>query len=132
MFFEKLKSWYNSEEGQKAHARFIEKLEKEKEIETKQLERFNRLGNFSEFTEKVIAKYSSDKYRDYWYNRGIEPPEDLLWFLFQYAEKYGRECNEEEWVKHANMFTSALYFCNGYYFNRMDGQGTIIQVTKAD
>lgn len=41
-------------------------------------ERFNRVGNFEQFTEKVIKKYNSDKYRHRWYNRGIEPPEDLF------------------------------------------------------
>lgn len=127
----KLQEFLESEEGQKRIADFANKLEREEEIVTRQLERFkDRLGNFEQFTEKVIEKYSSDKYRHSWYSRGIEPPEDLFWFLFQYAEKYGRECNEEEWNQYGNMFTSALFFCNGYYFNRMDGQGSVIQVMK--
>ena len=127
----KLQEFLESEEGQKRIADFANKLDREEEIVTRQLERFkDRLGNFEQFTEKVIEKYSSDKYRDSWYSRGIEPPEDLFWFLFQYAEKYGRECNEEEWNQYGNMFTSALFFCNGYYFNRMDGQGSVIKVMK--
>ena len=127
----KLQEFLESEEGQKRIADFANKLDREEEIVTRQLERFkDKLGNFEQFTEKVIEKYSSDKYRDSWYSRGIEPPEDLFWFLFQYAEKYGRECNEEEWNQYGNMFTSALFFCNGYYFNRMDGQGSVIKVMK--
>ena len=126
----KLQEFLDSEEGQKSNADFADKLNREDEIKTKQLERFNGRGNFAEFTEKVIAKYDTDKYRDGWYKRGIEPPEELFWFLFQYAEKYGRECNEEEWRQYGNMFTSALFFCNGYYFNRMDGQGSVIKVMK--
>jgi hypothetical protein len=47
-----------------------------------------------------------------------------------YAEKYGRECSEEEWNQYGNMFTSSLFFCSGYYFNRMDGQGSRIKVKK--
>ena len=100
MDLQKIKDWFDSKEGQKSIHDFANKINKEKEIETKQLERFNRLVNFEQFTEKVIEKYNSDKYRDSWYNRGIEPPEDLFWFLFHYAEKYGRECNEEEWDKY--------------------------------
>lgn len=130
MNLKELRSWLESEEGQKSIADFVDTLNKEEEIKTKQLERFNRFGNFVEFTEKVIAKYDSDKYKNNWYSRGIEPPEDLFWFLFYYAEKYGRKCNEEEWMQYGNMFTSDLFFCNGYYFNRMDGQGSVIKVIK--
>jgi len=28
------------------------------------------------------------------------------------------------------MFSSALFFYNGYYFNKMDGQGSVIQIIK--
>jgi hypothetical protein len=130
MDLQKMRDWFDSEEGKKSIADFADKINREEEIKTKQLERFNRIGNFEQFTEKVIEKYNSNKYRDSWYGRGIEPPEDLFWFLFHYAEKYGRECNEEEWKQYGNMFSSALFFCNGYYFNRMDGQGSVIHVTK--
>lgn len=126
----KLQEFLKSEQGQKSIADFADKINKKKEIKTKQLERLNRLGYFVQFIEKVIKKYNSDKYRDSLYKRGIEPPEDLFWFLFHYAEKYGRECNKEEWEQYGNMFSSALFFCNGYYFNRMGGQGGVIQVTK--
>jgi hypothetical protein len=130
MELQKLRDWLNSEEGKKSITEYAEKINKKQEIITKQLERFNRLGNFEQFIEKVIAKYNSVKYRNNWYSRGIEPPEDLFWFLFNYAEKYGRECNEEEWEQYGNVFSSALFFCNGYYFNKMDGQGTVIKVIK--
>ena len=130
MDLQKMRDWFDSEEGEKSITEFADKINREEEIKNKQLERFHNLGNFEHFTEKVIAKYNSNKYRNYWYDRGIEPPEDLLWFLFYYAEKYGRECSKEEWNKYGNVFTSALFFCNGYYFNRMDGQGSVIQVIK--
>ena len=132
MDLQKMRDWLDSEECKKSIADCADKINREEEIKSKQLEKFNMLGNFGRFTEKVIAKYSSDKYRHSWYNRGIEPPEDLFWFLFHYAEKYGRECNEEEWKQYGNMFSSALFFCNGYYFNRMDGQCSVIHVTKQE
>lgn len=130
--FKKIDEWFDSEEGKKSIAEFAEKIEREERIKTNQLERLHKSGKFLELTEKVIEKYNSDKYRDSWYKRGIEPPEDLFWFLFEYAEKYGRECEEQEWEQYGNMFTSSLFFVNGYYFNRVDGQGSVIKVIKAE
>lgn len=128
----KIDEWFDSEEGKKSIAEFAEKIEREERIKTNQLERFYKSGKFLELTEKAIKKYNTDKYRDSWYKRGIEPPESLFWFLFQYAEKYGRECEEKEWKQYGNMFTSSLFFIDGYYFNRMDGQGSVIKVVKAE
>ena len=130
MDIKKIKEFLDSEEGKKSLTEFFQKFIGNEEIETRQLERLNARGNFEVFTDKVITKYSTLKYRDRWYNRGIEPPEELFWFLFNYAEKYGRECNKEEWSQYGNMFTSALFFCNGYYFNKMVGQGSVINIIK--
>ena len=126
--FEELEKYLNSEEGKKSIERFAEKIENETKTKLNQLERFNSWGNFNEFIEKVITKYSSNKYRDKWYNKGIEPPEELYWFLFEFVKYYGRECNENEWRKHANIFTSELYYYDNYIFNRMDGQGSVIKI----
>lgn len=130
MDLDNLKAWFDSDEGKKSISDYADKLRREDEIMDKQFERFKRLINFGEFTEKVILKYSSKKYRDRWYNRGIEPPESLYWFLFEYAERYGRKCSRKEWNTYGNVFSSSLYFCNGYYFNRMDGQGSVIKIIK--
>ena len=128
----KIDEWLDSEEGKKSIAEFAEKIEREERIKTNQLERLHKSGKFLELTEKAIKKYNTDEYINSWYKRGIEPPESLFWFLFEYAEKYGRECEEEEWKQYGNMFTSSLFFIDGYYFNRMDGQGSVIKVMKAE
>lgn len=130
MNLQDVKDWFYSEEGQRHVAAYCEKIIKEEEIVIKQLEKLNKSGRFKEFTEKVIEKYNSQQYKNRWRNRGPEPPETLFWFLFEYAQVYGRECNVDEWNKHANMFTAELYFCEGYYFNLMNGQGSTIIVTK--
>lgn len=70
MDLQKMRDWFDSEEGQKSIAEFADKINREEEIKTKQLERFHRLGNFQQFIEKVIEKYNSEKYRYNWYNRG--------------------------------------------------------------
>ena len=92
--------------------------------------RFGEEEKFSHIIDKILEKYSSDKYRDRWYNRRIEPPETLLWYFASYAEKYGRTCNDIEWETYGNMFTNELYYINGYYFNTMLGQGCAILVEK--
>lgn len=130
LLLKRLQDFLSSEEGQKDIAEFCEKLTKDEEVLNNQLERLSKRPNFVEIVEKVIVKYNDSKYVNRWYKRGIEPPESLFWILFNYAEKYGRECTKEEWKQYGNMFSSALYFCNGYFFNRMDGQGSIIQVIK--
>lgn len=130
----KFEDFISSEEGKKSIEDWFTKEKQHEEVLNRQLEAFHKKYSdpvkFGKFTEMIIAKYDSDKYRNSWYNRGIEPPEELFWFLFHYAQKYGRECTEEEWEKYGNTFTSQLAFVNGYYFNQMDGQGSVVIVEK--
>jgi hypothetical protein len=109
---------------------FFNRLYNEQQIFETQLERFHsKFGNsFSEIVEKVCLKYESDKYVDHWYKQSIEPPCPLYWFLLEYAKKYGRECTESELERYGNMFTTELVYCKGYYFGRMDGQGSVVQI----
>ena len=133
---EKLKEFMESDEGKRAMDEWAEKNENQYNILVSQLERFHaKFGNITEFDNiltRIMNKYNSDFYRDKWYGIGIEPPENLYWFLFEYAKKYGRKCTDGEWEKYSNIFTSELYFVHGYFFNRMDGQGSIIKISKSD
>ena len=110
---------------------FFEDLEKKRSIEVLQIKRLHKSGKFVELLEKAIEKYDSEEYVKRWYSRGIEPPETLFSFLFNYASLYGRDCSKKEYEKYGNDFTSELIFCNGYYFNLMFGQGTVILIEKA-
>jgi hypothetical protein len=129
---DKLKKWLDSEEGQLELSNYANSLVQERKIKDLQLERFNfkfsEEENFKLFVELVIQKYKSPEYKNRWFKRGIEPPNGLFWFLFEYAEKYGRECSEEEWTDYSNAFTADLFYVNGYYFNLMHGQGSIVQI----
>lgn len=113
---------------------YIEKINNENKIVNYQLKRFHNKfkdkENFSDFVNKVRNKYYSDKYRKLWFKKGIEPREDLFWFLYEYALEYGRECNKIEWEKYANCFTTELFFINDYYISRVDGQGSLINISK--
>lgn len=131
---EKLKEYIKSEEGKKNAEEYFNNIKIKKDKYDKQLDRFHlrihSTSQFVEFIEKVIIKYNSAKYRDFWYKKGYEPPENLYWFLFDYAKKYGRDCNYLEYKTYGNTFTTAMYFINGYYIFRMDGQGSCIQIEK--
>lgn len=131
---EDLKRLLETPEGEERFNNWLKKNQISEMVENDQLERFNaKFGDsasFDEIVTKIVNKYNSDKYRDKWYGIGIEPPEELYFFLFKYAQKYGRECTDSEWKEHANMFTSQMYFVFNYYFNRMDGQGCCIKISK--
>lgn len=109
----------------------IEQVVKDENHLDRQVERLrDRNNNFSTILQKTIVKYGSKKYRDGWYNRGIEPPENLFWIFYRYAEKYGRKCTEDEWEKYANMFTYEMFFVHGYYISEIRGQGSFIKIVK--
>lgn len=131
---EKFKAYLETEEGEQDVLEIFGRIRKENEIKDKQLERFhskiNSKEDFEYFVEKIITKYDSDKYRDFWWKCHCEPPTPLYFFLFEYAKKYGREANRNEYQKHANTFTAGLYTIHGYYFNLMNGQGSVIVVSK--
>jgi hypothetical protein len=109
---------------------YFTKINNQKIILNNQLERFHNKYIFENFIKKVILKYDSEEYYNRWIKRGIEPPEHLYWFLFEYVQIYGRECNEDEWKKYGNSFTAGLFEYQGYYFNLMIGQGSAIKVMK--
>ncbi len=121
-----------SEENEKSWDEYVDKIIHQDKILQTQLERFHikYSNNFSEIVEKIKEKYQSDKYRSHWYNQGIEPPEPLYDFLFDYATIYGRECHEEEWKRLGGIFTTQIYFVNDYYFCLQQGQGAYISIHK--
>ena len=90
----------------------------------------NYSDRFEEIMEKIITKYESDSY----YNResklGYQPRTKLYFFMFEYAQKHGRELTETEEDKYSNMFTSGIYFLKGYYIQIMNGQGSVVRIDK--
>lgn len=126
----KMLDYIRSEEGQDDLNEYFDKILKKKIIFESQIERLHTSGRFTYILEKAIIKYDSNEYIDKWYKRGIEPPDFWFYFLMEYAEKYGRECDNDEWQVYSNTFTKSLIFCEGYYFNLMLGQGSAILVTK--
>lgn len=130
---EALRKHLDSPEGKASMAAYAQELINKEKIRLSQLERFHlkitgSILNFQKIVKRILKKYRTNKYRNHWYKRGIEPPESLCWFLFEYAELYGRECTKKELKKYGNMFTGALYYYDGYYFNLMHGQGSVVLI----
>jgi len=120
------------DENDELFNKYIEKYINVTKIENMQIERFyKKCQNKSDFIEKVIKKYKSKEYENRWYKRNIEPPQNLYWFLYEYASTYGIEANDDEYKEYAHMFTSNIYIIDeGYAFMRVDGQGSYIDVFK--
>lgn len=129
-----LKDFLESDEGKKSIEEYSKKMVLNHKIKNSQLDRFHckikSSDDFSVFVEKVCDKYDSNKYRNFWYSKGIEPPEPLKFFLMEYAEKYGEDCTEEEFEKYGSIFTGGLFKVHGYYFNLIVGQGSFVHIIK--
>lgn len=126
-----IKPILDSEEMQQRMDSYVASCIRKSAIKEAQIVRLHSRGMFAQLTEKAICKYSSSQYQDRWYGRGFEPPNSLFWFLYDYAKMYGRTCNDEEWEKYSCDFSSEMFFCEGYYLTRLDGQGSVIQIMKA-
>jgi hypothetical protein len=126
----KLKEKLASKEEQDKIKDYFEKINLKRNIINSQLDRLHNSNKVDILIEKTIIKYNSLEYRNRWFNRGIEPPEHLFTFLFDYSLKYGRKTTQEEWNKYSNVFTTELTYCNNYYFNLMNGQGSSIKLIK--
>lgn len=130
----KLKEWFDSPEG-KAHVKeFAEKHKRDQEREAATLLRFHNKfkDNIAELIEKVCLKYAEDSYKARWYYRSIEPPEPWLWQLLDYAKEYGEEVSHRDLaiLDSLSMFTTEAYVLEGYLFERLDGQGSVVHVSK--
>lgn len=128
----KMIQYLESEEGKKAVEEYFERQRKIEEIAKSQYKRFHEKfsSRFFEIVEKIQAKYNTEAYVEKWYSRGIEPPEHLYWFLFEYAKQYGREATIAEHIQYGNDFTAEMFFVHGYLFNLMNGQGSVIKIHK--
>lgn len=126
---QKLKEWFESEDGKKMTEAWAVKAHLD-ELHTKRwVDRFKRWAepDMDAALEKLIAWYSSDKYRDREWMKGREPEEKLLWIAFEYAEKYCQVCEDPE---NLNMFTGSAYYIGSYVIQVMNGQGSVILIEK--
>jgi len=120
-----------SPEGKKSAIDFFKEIkDKQTRLEAR-LTRFHdkHKDNTDVIMAKLLAKYNSKAYRDKEYRLGYEPREPLLWFMFEYAKKYGQECEDKQYI---NTFTSEIYYIGSYVIQVMQGQGAVIRVDKVN
>lgn len=128
---EEIIKFLDSPAGQAALEEFWEK----KEIERQRMDRYaDKLKSLSEdelrsFVEKVRTKYASVEYTDRWYKQGREPQEELYWVLLHYAKKYCKEAGPENYVF---FVTECYYLFNDTIIQRLDGQGSVVQILSIE
>jgi hypothetical protein len=98
---------------------YFEKLTNKEKMKEFQLERFfkkvyNDEIDFDEIVKKIIEKYDNKSYYRRHMKRGVEPPERLYFFLYEFAKTYGKEVNEHQWMEFSNMFTCGMYIFGMY------------------
>jgi hypothetical protein len=112
---------------------YIEKIKEKEEIKKRFKDRWiERLKkhiepNIDLTIEKLLKKYDSDEYVNREYKLGYEPRNQLLWLVYDYAEKYCKECEDE---KYLNDFTASAYYIGNYVIQMMIGQGSVVTITK--
>lgn len=121
-----------SEECKETIYKYFDKIVEKQKIYKNQIKRFhkNHSERFDEILEKIIHKYDSDEYYNKEINRGFEPRCSLYYFMYDYAEMYGRKLTEKEMTKYSNSFTVGIYFIKGYYIQLMQGQGSVVRIDK--
>lgn len=133
----RLKQILSTEEGRHQTYKFFNDLRLKKLIYERHIDTFHNIygkdyEKYGKLVESIIKKYKSEKYRDKWYSKGIEPPESLFFLLYDHAVKYYEEIDRTSisFKEHASTFTEALYYVNGFYIQKLNGQGTCILVDK--
>lgn len=130
---ENLQKFLDSPEGQKSLDDFVNKINNEDITKNSQINRFwDKYGDKLDYIIPiVIEKYSSGQYKERWYNRNIEPPETLYYFLYDVANVHGREFTDDEYQAKENMmFTANVYVLGNWTLELIIGQGSAILIDK--
>lgn len=101
---------------------------KSERFKQRYLERIKQIDNlskdsFNQFVQKVVAKYNSDKYIDYWCSQYLSCPESLLNYIFDYVVTVGRESTKQEDRDFRIADYASLYYYKLMYFEQLYGQG---------
>lgn len=131
-----LTKFLQSEEGAESIRKYCQEKEEQAKLYASQVERFyqKHKANMPAIIEKIMAKYESSEYVRREYKLGYEPREDLYWVLKSIASKYGTEVeiNDVNIKKYPqlNMFTGSAFIFEGYLFQVMHGQGSVVRIDK--
>ena len=126
MNLDKIKKWFDSEEGKKSISDYFEKEIQKEKIYDSQIKRLKQKLT-SKLIDKIYNKYESNEY----YNREMFkcrrfPNNTLYWMLWDIAKEKGIEAPK----KYLNDFSENAYVIENYVIMVMHGQGSVIQLFK--
>jgi len=133
MDLEKLKDWFDSEEGQKSIELFGKKLEAKHQRYVRANEYLQKLKKpqFDALLLKEISKHD-EAWRDRCYDKGYEPyPSNLLSLLFHVAEEFGKT-HKGVLDEFDQSFGGGTRTYRGFYFNWIHGQGTVLRIFNSN
>ena len=128
MNLDKIREWFDSEEGKKSIKEYFEKEIQQEKIYNSQINRLKEKLT-PELVDKIYNKYESNEY----YNRemfkcGRFPNNILYWMLWNIAKERGLEASE----KYLNEFTENAFIIYDYVIRVMHGQGSVVQLLKIE
>jgi hypothetical protein len=126
MTINKIREWFDSEEGKQSIKKYFEKEKQQELIYQSQIERLEAKLT-TELIDKIYTKYESDKY----YNREMFkcsrfPNNTLYWMLWDIAKQRGIEADEE----YLNDFSENAFILEDYVIMVIHGQGSVVQLFK--
>lgn len=125
---EKIDKYFESD----ASIKFFEELTEQYNIREARQERFTeylKTHDFDKLIYRLINEHNDD-YIEKCYHEGREPyANNKLWFVFCYAMKKGKSVRIKELD---TGFPYNCYLFNGYYFQQIYGQGTLLRIYNKD
>ena len=126
--------YLKSEQGKLDMKNYWDGLENAEKIYNAFVDRFynKHKDNMPVVIDKIITKYKSNKYNNKELGLGYEPRTDLYWVLLRIAETHGKrvKLNSRKYEDYVNEFTTLAYTFDGYFIQRMDGQGVVVKIEK--
>lgn len=95
---QRMEAWFNSPEGQASIDAWKEEREKEERTKQRFSSRVLRMDRpeIDHWMNAIIGYYSSDRYKDKWYKRGIFPPCTLYDMIYEFIVEHGYQVGETE------------------------------------
>lgn len=118
--------YLNSEEGKASLKAYFDKLKFEDKLDNQWCEKFHNLSleERDEIIKKILSKYNSVEYKERWYLRGIIPPEDLMFMIYKYAVRFGKDSESN------GMFDSDSHVFDNYKVTLICGQGSFVRIEE--
>lgn len=128
IFKKDIDDWVTSDSG-KNYFENLKIQEEIKQVRFRKFEKYIKSIDFDIFFYKILLQHNND-YRDKCYDKGCEPyPNNILHFIIDYVV----ENTEPVFIKKLDCsFPNQIWEFNGYYFQIIQGQGSVIKIINKD